>query len=152
MHKAAREIIEKLMPDLPDGARVLDVGSLDINGNIRDLFEHQAYMGLDITAGANVDVVAEPYDYPFEDEYFDLVVSANCLEHVPEPHRWARELRRILKKGGTLIVTAPHNIHYHNPPHYWNIRKDALAFLFAKLGVQALGENEKDSYIKAIKI
>ena len=37
--------------------RVLDIGSLDINGNNRFLFENYEYIGLDIGEGNNVDIV-----------------------------------------------------------------------------------------------
>lgn len=43
----------------------------------------------------------------FSDEQFDLVMSFDVLEHVPDYHSALREISRVLKPGGTLLMTAP---------------------------------------------
>lgn len=151
MHIQAKTIVKELTDGLREG-KVLDVGSMDINGSLKDLFDNAEYTGIDIAKGKNVDVVVSPLDFPFDNGHFDMVVSANCLEHVPEPHKWALEVMRVLKQDGILVITAPHKIHYHNPPHYWNIRKDALGYLFKDMEILELGEGEIDSFIKARKL
>jgi SAM-dependent methyltransferase len=45
---------------------------------------------------------------PFEDNTFDQVVIVDLLEHLPDDHGFVRELERIMKPGGTLIVNVPH--------------------------------------------
>lgn len=45
---------------------------------------------------------------PFADDTFDLVVIVDFLEHIHTDREFARELRRIIKPGGTLIVNVPH--------------------------------------------
>ena len=55
----------------------------------------------------NTSVVADIQQLPFPDEAFDLVVSLETLEHVPDPHRGLRELVRVTKGGGRLIITTP---------------------------------------------
>ena len=151
MHQQAYDLIARFKDTLLKG-RVLDVGSFDVNGNLKPLFEGFEYTGLDIVEGKNVDIVSEPYTFPFEDGHFDIIVSSSCLEHVFEPHRWAGEIKRVLKKGGRLAITAPHKIHYHNPPHYWNIRQDALSMLFDDFQIDEIGEGEIDAYIFATKL
>lgn len=59
---------------------VLDVGSLDINGNNRYLFNDYKYIGLDVGEGRNVDVVCNGHEYETE-ERFDIVISTECFEH-----------------------------------------------------------------------
>lgn len=41
---------------------------------------------------------------PFEDESFDFVIASNMIHHVPYPPKFFREVRRILKPGGKLLV------------------------------------------------
>jgi SAM-dependent methyltransferase len=41
------------------------------------------------------------------DESFDLVVSCETIEHVPTPRRAIAELARVLRPGGTLLLSAP---------------------------------------------
>ena len=65
--------------------RVLDIGSLDINGSLRSVCPvHLAYTGIDLSPGNGVDVVlSDPYVYPFPDGHFDMIVSTSCFEHDP---------------------------------------------------------------------
>jgi 2-polyprenyl-3-methyl-5-hydroxy-6-metoxy-1,4-benzoquinol methylase len=49
--------------------------------------------------------VADAQALPFLDQTFDLVLSCECLEHVPEPAKALAEMFRVLKPGGRLILT-----------------------------------------------
>jgi ubiquinone/menaquinone biosynthesis C-methylase UbiE len=49
---------------------------------------------------------------PFDDASFDLVIADYVLEHVEEPTRIAREIRRILKPGGWLCARTPNKWGY----------------------------------------
>ncbi len=48
---------------------------------------------------------SDAQNLPFEDNRFDFVVSCECLEHVPSPQKMIDELYRVVKKGGTVILT-----------------------------------------------
>ena len=52
-------------------------------------------------------LVADIQQIPFEDETFDVVVSLETLEHVPDPGRALTELVRVTKVGGRLVITTP---------------------------------------------
>jgi len=46
--------------------------------------------------------------FPYEDDKFDLVIFAEIIEHLlNDPCRVLREIKRVLKPGGTLILTTP---------------------------------------------
>jgi ubiquinone/menaquinone biosynthesis C-methylase UbiE len=51
--------------------------------------------------------VADVERIPISDESFDLVISQETLEHVPDPRKGLSELVRVTKRGGRLIVTTP---------------------------------------------
>lgn len=72
--------IRNLFPDRFKGARVLDIGSLDINGNNRYLFESPDYTGIDLGKGRNVDVECRGHLYRNPAPY-DIVISTECFEH-----------------------------------------------------------------------
>lgn len=72
--------LSKLFPQYFINRRVLDIGSLDINGNNKYLFVDCEYVGLDIIEGENVDVVSIAHEYS-PSEKFDVVLSTNALEH-----------------------------------------------------------------------
>lgn len=44
---------------------------------------------------------------PFDDGAFDLVITQDVLEHVPDPQRALREIERTLRPGGRHIFTVP---------------------------------------------
>ncbi|MFN0076473.1 MAG: class I SAM-dependent methyltransferase [Prosthecobacter sp.] len=52
-------------------------------------------------------VVGDAEALPFADHSFDLVVSCECMEHVPHPPQMAQELARVLKPGGKFCLTTP---------------------------------------------
>ena len=47
----------------------------------------------------------------FKDSSFDIITIIETLEHVNKPEDILKEIRRLLKKGGTLIISVPHPEH-----------------------------------------
>ena len=47
------------------------------------------------------------YDLPFGDRSFDVVTSADVIEHLTDPECHLREIGRVLKPGGALVLTTP---------------------------------------------
>lgn len=52
-------------------------------------------------------VLLEQHRLPFGDAEFDVVVGINFLEHLEEDEEFVREMSRVLKPGGTFILTCP---------------------------------------------
>jgi ubiquinone/menaquinone biosynthesis C-methylase UbiE len=52
-------------------------------------------------------MVVDMQSMPFPDEAFDVVISQETLEHVPDPARALAELVRVTRRRGTLLVTTP---------------------------------------------
>lgn len=85
-HDQQREFVESVRDRFPGfftGVRVLEVGSLDVNGSVRDFFTDCDYTGIDVGVGQGVDVVAQGQEYDAPDGHFDTVISAECFEHNP---------------------------------------------------------------------
>ncbi len=57
-------------------------------------------------------VVAQGEVVPYRDNSFDLVVSANVLEHLPEPVTVFEEIHRVLKPDGRFLFKTPNKWHY----------------------------------------
>jgi len=112
--------------------RVLDIGSLDVNGNVRELFPESEYIGLDMRAGDNVDMVANSHNLPYDDESFDMVVCLEMLEHDDDPFKTASEIRRVVKQDGHIIVCASGiEMHKHeHPADFWRFTAEAFLLLF----------------------
>jgi SAM-dependent methyltransferase len=107
---------------------ILDVGSLNINGSLREVAPVGAkYIGIDLEKGAGVDrVLEDAYCYPFDDETFDMVVSTSCFEHDPMFWLTFLEACRVLRTGGIFYINAPSNGWYHTHPwDNWRFYPDA---------------------------
>ena len=66
------------------------------------------YIGLDIETGLNyegikADVFWDGKIMPFESDSFDVVISTEVLEHVPNPDAYLIEVKRVLKPGGIFF-------------------------------------------------
>lgn len=103
-----------------EGAKVLDVGSYDVNGSYKKLFDglNIRYVGLDIEAGPNVDVVMEsPYSWDnLEDDEFDYIISGQAFEHIEYPWLTIKEIYKKLKTGGVVCIIAPNSAPEHKYP------------------------------------
>lgn len=91
-------------PEKFNGPRVLDIGSLDINGNNRYLFHNYSYIGVDIGEGPNVDVVKRGHEYT-DSEPFDIVISSECFEHDEFWDKTIENAIKLLKPGGLLLFS-----------------------------------------------
>lgn len=133
------EFIKKFFDEHPDfvGKKVLDVGSLDINGNPRTEFENRGYkyIGSDMQSGPNVDVVVNGHDLSTQfSEEFDIVFCVDTLEHDDAFWLTMEEVWKVLRPGGYLILGMPGRAHYeHRHPYdYWRFMNDAYTQVFFK--------------------
>ena len=121
-------IIEKTK-EIPNGAFVLDVGAGTCP--YKELFHHcnykshdfKQYEGEKLGGGSDygeIDYVSDIVQLPLDDGSVDVVLCTEVLEHVPEPTRALKELIRVVKPGGQLIITAPLGSGLHQLPfHYY---------------------------------
>lgn len=88
--------------------RVLDIGSRDLNGSLRDVCPPDiAYVGIDIERGKGGDMVLDdPYRYPFADGVFDMIVSTSCFEHDPMFWLTFLEILRVTWNDGIIYSNA----------------------------------------------
>ena len=93
-------------PSFFQGGKVLEVGSLNINGTIRQFFNSpEEYIGIDLEAGPGVDVVAQGQDFDYPDEYFDVAVSTECFEHNPYWKETFFNMYRMTRPLGLVAFT-----------------------------------------------
>jgi len=98
------------------GKKVLDVGSYNVNGTLKPLFETSEYIGLDIAPGPNVDILLRAHKIPFTDNYFDIVISSSCFEHDDMFWETFLEMCRVTKPDGLIYIQVPSNGPYHGYP------------------------------------
>ena len=155
MHSEAHNYVQRILNGLPMRQAVVEFGSRDINGGIKDIFPKDIpYIGIDLYEDPGVDVVASAADYtpPFVP---DTVVCCEVLEHTPLGPAIITNAYRILGPGGVLILTAaapPREPHsgkdgfkvLQDGEHYANIDKAQLEGWFASAGFTHVVEYHED--------
>ena len=115
-HQVAYEYVKG---QLAPSDKLLEVGFGEGYGSEMLLGSCDSYTGVDVAEDA-VDYAGETYGaanckfdhydggvLPYDDESFDVVISFQVIEHVPEDVGFVRQLARVLKKGGRLYLTTP---------------------------------------------
>ena len=94
------------------GLRVLDIGCG--NGEISQHFSSRGAVqhGVDIadqrrTPGEFEFRLTSDATLPYEDGWFDVVISHHVIEHVPDQRTHLSEIRRVLKRNGIAYVATP---------------------------------------------
>lgn len=143
--------------------RVLEFGSLNINGAVRDVIDAVRYHGIDLQEGPGVDEVADAAMFRSTSRV-DLVVCCEVLEHTPIEGILANA-HQNLRGGGVLLVTcattprAPHSAvdggKLRVGEYYVNVDPDHLAATTELVGfvVQDLNVHfgRGDLYMRAKK-
>lgn len=96
------------------------------------------YIGTDyLSDRSRPDVISSALQLPFQDSVFDSVVCTEVLEHVPDPLLALKEMRRVLKPGGTLLLTVPLYWPRHEVPYdFYRYPYDGLLYLVKGAGLQ----------------
>jgi len=107
-HKEQKQFVEKLKSKYSNYFNrnfVLEVGSLYLNGTIRDFFTECTYVGLDLQKGPLVDLVCSGHKYNAPDESYDVVCSAECFEHDVHWLETFKNMIRLCKPNGLVFFT-----------------------------------------------
>ena len=113
---------------------ILDVGSYNVNGCYKEFFntDRYKYVGLDMEAGPNVDIVpSSPYQWEeIDNDKFDVVISGQALEHIEFFWVSIAEMVRVTKEGGLICIIAPNGFGEHRyPVDCWRFFTDGMVAL-----------------------
>ena len=149
MRKQVNEIVKIVAESLPKKIKVLEIGSLIVDGqehlSVRKLFPEAEYIGVDMQKGNGVDVVEDFIDfankcdnekhdglnYRYDNEQeFDLILCLDMLEHAKEPFEVIESAKQCLKGNGVLLVTSVFNFPIHEYPNdYWRFTPECFKML-----------------------
>jgi SAM-dependent methyltransferase len=123
---------------LEGGDKILDYGCG--NKPYRELFgdKFRTYVGADIVGNREAELVLDREGkVPAEDASFDCVLSSQVLEHVTYPRLYLAEAHRLLKPGGSLVLSTHGIWPYHpDPTDYWRWTIEGLQFEVRQAGFE----------------
>lgn len=134
--------LRRISAGVQPGTRLLDGGA----GNCKypHFFPQARTVALDLAPQrkrryGELDVAGNLYMMPFKTGVFDAVINVEVLEHLREPLDALKEMFRVLRPGGRLILIAPQGWEEHGAPNdYFRFTKFGLRYLFEKTGFRVV--------------
>lgn len=110
----------------PD-AFILDFGSG--NPKKEEIFDN--VLRMEFVHYRSTEVISTEKNLPFVDGTFDYVISESVFEHIKDPFHYAREIFRVLKPGGEVLIDTAFLQPVHaDPYHYFNMTLEGLREVF----------------------
>lgn len=139
MHDSVMNFARKVLTsERIKGKRVLEVGSFNVNGSVRDFvvgLGPAEYVGVDISEQEDyVDIVMDAGELVsrFGPDSWDVVISTEMLEHAAERDAAVNNMKAVLRPGGLALVTArgPGFPLHNYPADHWRYTTDDVASMF----------------------
>lgn len=106
--------VKEVLPEYFHDKKILEIGSLNINGSVRNFFTECDYLGVDVSVGKDVDVVSNGEDFNGKASSFDVVISCECMEHNPSYEKTFLNMIRLVSPNGLVVMTCAT---YGRPQH-----------------------------------
>jgi Methylase involved in ubiquinone/menaquinone biosynthesis len=120
-------------------------------------FNVEEYVGLDIEQSGHshqneeIDVFYDGQHIPFENEYFDSIFSSEVIEHVFDLKSIIKELNRVLKVDGHILVTVPFVWDEHEIPYdFGRYTSFGIKHIFESSGFEVISLEKSNNYIAAM--
>jgi len=126
-----------------DNLRVLEIGPAGIPSAYQKMVNnptltwhtldlHESFPGLTY-------ISKEEYHYPIDSESYDIIITGQVIEHVKKIWLWLDELKRILRKNGTMVIINPVSWPYHAfPVDCWRIFPDGMKALCEEVNLEVI--------------
>jgi SAM-dependent methyltransferase len=145
--------IQKLAPQLK--GRLLDFGCGQ--KPYRSLFTVEEYIGLDFEnpghphANESIDVFYDGKQIPFPNDHFDSIFSSEVFEHIFNLPDILKELNRVLKTNGSILITCPFAFCEHEVPNdYARYSSFAIKHLFIQNGFEIIEQIKTGNSVEAL--
>ena len=150
MHASSLENMQKcferfISPEWTEGRtsiEVLDIGGADVNGSYADIFSGAEFnlTAVDLEPGPGVQVVLDdPYQFPFDEDSIDVVISGQAFEHAEFFWELFREMCRVVRRDGFVFLIAPSAGPIHRyPVDCYRFYPDAYVALAKFAGIELL--------------
>src|SRR5215471_17650924 len=124
----------------------------------KPLFNVEKYIGVDFEnpghphINEQIDVFYDGKKIPFDNDYFDSVFISEVFEHVFDLDEILKELNRVMKPGGLMLITCPFSICEHEVPHdFARYSSYGIRYLLEKNGFEILQQQKSGNSIETIQ-
>lgn len=145
MHKNSRLLFQRHAASLfRPGVRVLEIGPDRHPSSFERIAgaEVACWHTLDFAARSDVPLThrtTDEYRFPVPDAEYDVVLSAQVIEHVRKIWRWMPEVARVCRPGGHVVTINPVSWHYHESPvDCWRIYPEGMRALCEDAGLEVV--------------
>ena len=133
--KITRKKLKQFLVRHRSNEKVLDIGAS--KNSYKDLFPNK--ISMDIDPENDPDIIGDAHKLPFSDNEFEMILCTEVLEHLTEPHVAIKEMERVLKPEGKIILTTRFMFPLHEIPYdYFRYTKYGLEHLFKDWEVKEL--------------
>lgn len=141
MHSNSRLLFDKYAKGyFQNDMRVLEIGPDKFPSIYQTIINNSSIVWdtVDMYESPHLTYVAkEEYSYPIQDNYYDIIISGQVLEHVRKVWVWIKELARICKDGGVVIIINPVSWPYHaEPVDCFRVYPEGMRALYEEAGLK----------------
>jgi len=141
MRQSVKDYLVKVINRYPIMEPLYEMGSYRVEGqeefaDLRPFFPGKVYVGCDMRQGLGVDRIEDVHYLKIKSNSIGTVLIFDTLEHVEDVHQAMKEICRVLKPGGMVIVSSVMNFPIHDyPSDYWRFTPKAFELLLKKFAV-----------------
>lgn len=129
---------------------VLDVGA-GTGDRYGAFITCKKFLRMDVVAGEGIDLVGRAEAIPMDNESVDGVLCTQVFEHLRFPEESAKEISRVLRSGGFLLITAPQVNELHEEPNdFFRYTKFGLIALFERAGFKTITYDQRGGFFTVI--
>ncbi len=144
---AIKNEVQKFLNNI-ENKKILDFGCGD--SRYKELIDNSNnYIGIDVIDSGHPDynkkhdLIWDKKKLPFEDNFFDLILMTEVLEHVDNVETTLKELHRVLNINGSMLITVPFLWKEHEKPYdFQRYTSFGLKNLFIKNGFEIISQRK----------
>jgi len=141
MRQSVKDYLTKIINRYPIQEPIYEIGSYRVEGqeafaDLRPFFPRKIYVGCDMRSGLGVDRIEDVHCLKIKSKSIGTVLIFDTLEHVEDVHQAMREIYRVLKPGGMVIISSVMKFPIHDyPSDYWRFTPKAFELLLKRFEV-----------------
>jgi SAM-dependent methyltransferase len=152
MRQSIKDFATIVSKSLPIIEPIYEFGSFQVPeqigfADLRPIFQHKKYVGCDMRKGPGVDKILNLHAIDLPSDSVGVVLCFDTLEHVEYPREALKELYRILKPNGMVVISSVMDFPIHDHPYdYWRFTPEAFKSILKPFANSFVGFQGQESF------